>query len=187
MRWIALLRGINVGGHNQLLMPELRRLLAAAGCHEIRTYIQSGNAVFSVGATDRGELAGRIAAGIEVARGFRPEVMLLTTGELSRALARNPFREATAAPTTLHLLFLSGAAGDPHPALAALEALRAGLERFELQGGVLYLWCPDGIGRSKLAGGVEKATGRRATVRNWRTVEKLREMAEEAGGRDAVS
>ena len=178
--WIALLRGVNVGGRRSLPMAELRELFADAGCEEVRTYIQSGNVVFAAGEKDRGKLADRLAGAVEGAKGFRPAVMLLTLGELEAAIEGNPFPEAAAEPRSLHLWFLGA---DPSGAdVDALEALRSPTERFELHGRVFYLHAPDGIGRSKLAERVERALGVEATARNWRTVETLHDLAAEADG-----
>ena len=177
-RWIALLRGINVGGRHRVPMAELRELFEGAGCEEVRTYIQSGNVVLAAPRADREELADRLAGAVEEAKGFRPAVMLLTLDGLDAAMEANPFPEATAEPNRLHLWFL---AGEPDEAgLDALEAVRAPSERFGLSGRVFYLHAPDGIGRSKLAERVERALGVEATARNWRTVATLHDVA--AGG-----
>lgn len=175
--WISLLRGINVGGSNKLPMAELRELFAGAGCADVRTYIQSGNVVFRAKDVERGELAARLAVAIEEAKGFRPAIMLLTREELEAAVEANPFPKAVSNPKSLHLWFLSREPEDPD--LDALDDLRTPTEHYELRGAVLYLWAPDGIGRSKLAGRAERAVGVEATARNWRTVEKLRELASE--------
>jgi uncharacterized protein (DUF1697 family) len=175
--WTALLRGINVGGHNKLPMAELRELFTAVGCTEVRTYIQSGNVVFRAAAEKRKELAIRLADAIEESKGFRPAIMLLTREELETAAEANPFPEPTAEPKTLHLWFLIREPEDPD--LNALGGLRTATEHYELRGAVFYLWAPDGIGRSKLAARAERALGVGATARNWRTVDKLRELASE--------
>jgi len=179
--WIALLRGINVGGRNRLPMAELRELFERAGCLEVRTYIQSGNVVLATGdGTARAELAERLAAAVEAAKGFRPAVVLLTLDELAAAMEGNPFPKATAEPNRLHLWFLADEPDDVD--FDALDSLRTPSERFELSGRILYLHAPDGIGRSKLAARVERALGVEATARNWRTVDTLHEMAAESGG-----
>jgi uncharacterized protein (DUF1697 family) len=175
--WIGLLRGVNVGARNRLPMAELRQIIADVGGADVRTYVQSGNAVFTAAADDRAALAQRLAAALERAKGFRPAVLLLTCDELVQAMAANPFPEATAEPTTLHLFFLSRV--PPHPDLDALERVRAGAERYALRGMVFYLWSPGGIGRSKLAAKAERALGVEATARNWRTVEHLAELLQE--------
>lgn len=178
--WIALLRGVNVGGRGTLPMAELRALMAGAGWADVRTYIQSGNAVFATDEDDRRRIAERLAGLIEEARGFRPAVMLLRPGELDAAMRANPFPDAEDVPTTLHLLFPSSA--PERPDLDALEAAATGSERFALTGGVLYLLCPDGIGRSRLAAAAGPALAPvEFTARNWRTVTKLAELAAATG------
>jgi uncharacterized protein (DUF1697 family) len=172
--WVALFRGINVGGNNMLPMKDLAALLEALGLRDVRTYIQSGNVVFTASGT-AGPLAGRIGAAVERRCGFRPQLLLLGTTELARALAANPFPEAAATPQFLHLWFLAGRPA--RGAEAALAALAATDERFVLRGKVLYLHAPRGIGNSKLAARAERALGVPATARNWRTATTLLSMA----------
>lgn len=175
--WISLLRGINVGGHNKLPMAELRELFANTGCSDVKTYIQSGNVVFRGASQDREELAPRLTNAIVESKGFRPGIMLLTPDELEAAANTNPFPEAASEPKTLHLWFLAHEPEEPD--LETLDDLRAATEHYELRGAVFYLWAPDGIGRSKLASRAERALGVETTARNWRTVEKLLELASE--------
>jgi uncharacterized protein (DUF1697 family) len=175
--WVLLLRGVNVGGRHTLPMRELAELLEALGLEEVRTYIQSGNAVFRAAGEAAAALGDRIAAAIEERKGFRPEVLVLSAERLEAAARANPFPEGEAEPKTLHLFFL--AATPTAPDLAGLEALRSPTERFHLATEVLYLHAPDGIGRSKLATRVERLLGVPATARNWRTVQMLREMSGE--------
>lgn len=174
--WVALLRGINVGGRNRVAMVELREALTGAGLSDVRTYIQSGNVVFDTADSDLDRISVRISAKILKNHGFEPRVLLLESAELERAIARNPFPEAVAEPKTLHLLFLETA--PEHPDLEGLESVRAERERFELDDCVFYLHAPDGIGRSRLAERVERLLGVPATARNWRSVQKIRELAE---------
>lgn len=172
--WVALLRGINVGGHNILPMRELRKLLGELGCDQVATYIQSGNAVFRSKSAKAG-LSANIALAIEKKFGFAPRVQLLTAAEFHSVVQANPFPAAVAEPASLHAWFL------PVPArsadLARLNALRAASERYVLTPAALYLHAPDGIGRSKLAAGVEHCLGLEATARNWRTVGKIAAMS----------
>lgn len=173
--YIALLRGINVGGNNKLPMNALTTLLEALGLQQVKTYIQSGNVVFQSTRTDRPALAKEITAAIEKSHGFAPQVFLLDGQALQAAVAANPFPEGTDDPKSLHLFFLDGI---PHKLnLAALEALKAPNERFALIDQVFYLHAPDGIGRSKLAENVGKGWGVSITARNWRTVSTILEMA----------
>lgn len=171
---IALFRGINVGGRNILPMKELARLLEGMGLRNVRTYIQSGNVVFETDGSEDSGLAGSIQDTVADRFGFRPELMLLEREELDRAIADNPFPEADAEPSTVHLTFLSEPPAVPD--LETLEGIRAPREGFALKGQVFYLHAPDGIGRSKLATRIERALGVPGTARNWRTVRKLQEM-----------
>ena len=173
--YIALLRGINVGGNNKLPMKALTTLLETLGLQQVKTYIQSGNVVFQSERTDNAALAKEITAAIAQAHGFAPQVFLLDAQALAAALAANPFPEGTGEPKSLHLFFLDSM--PPQPNLAALEAVKAPNERFALIDQVFYLHAPDGIGRSKLAESVGKGVGVSITARNWRTVSTIFEMA----------
>ena len=175
--YIALLRGINVGGKGLLPMKELVAILESLGCRDVKTYIQSGNAVFEHSESEASKLAGKISAAIAKKRGFAPHVLVLDAKEFQRAVDGNPFPEAAEEPKSLHLFFL-----DSKPAkatLKSLDSLKSDNEQFELRGSVFYLHAPDGIGRSKLAANVERKLGVPATSRNWRTVCKLLEIANE--------
>lgn len=175
--YIALLRGINVGGTSLLPMKELVALLQDLGCRDVRTYIQSGNAVFTSHEPDAAHLAAAIGAEIKARRGFEPRVLLLTRAELEQAIAANPFPAAESDPQSLHLGFLAAELASPD--LAAIEKLRAASERWQLIGRVFYLHAPEGIGRSKLAAASERLLGVPLTDRNWRTVQAVAQMARE--------
>ena len=179
--WIALLRGINVGGHNRLPMKELTALLENIGCTGVTTYIQSGNVVFGKTGSKAGQLSRLIGETIKKSHGFEPEVHLLSMKELERAVQENPFPEAETDPKTLHLSFLSENPASAN--LSAMNEIKADSERFSLQGSVFYLHAPDGIGRSKLAAKAEKLLGADMTGRNWRTVTKLLALAKAADSR----
>ncbi len=172
--WIALLRGINVGGHNILPMKELKVLLEALGCRDIATYIQSGNVVFRHTESDAASLEATISGAIGESFGFEPRVMLLSVDEFTRCVRDNPFSQALQAPKTLHMWFLAAPAEDPD--IEKMESLKAATEEFILTAKAFYLSAPDGIGRSKLAASVEKLLGVPATARNLRTASKLCEM-----------
>jgi uncharacterized protein (DUF1697 family) len=175
--WVALFRGINVGGHNVVPMQELARLLTALGLRDVSTYIQSGNVVFAA-AGSAALLSRRISAAVARECGFEPQLLLLPARELARAIERNPFPEAQASPQFLHLWFLAS-----RPAKAADRALAPLLtagERFVLDGRVLYLHAPAGIGGSKFAARAERALAVAGTARNWRTVTALYHMTQKA-------
>ncbi len=173
--YVALLRGINVGGKGLLPMKALAAHFEQAGCGAVKTYLQSGNVVFRQAPEKVVGLATVIAAAIAKAQGFQPWITILNSEELRRATEANPFPEAAAEPKSLHLIVL--AEPPPAPDLEALTALKAERERFALQGAFFYLHAPDGIGRSKLAAAVEKKLGVPATARNWNSVTKLLELA----------
>jgi uncharacterized protein (DUF1697 family) len=173
--WIALFRGINVVGRNLLPMKELVGVLEALGCEDVSTFIQSGNAVFRHPDRDLSRLAEKIRAAIGASHGFEPTVLLLSTRRLERAIDANPFPEAEADPSKLHVFFLVGVPDEPD--FEALDAAKTESERYVVDGDIVYLHAPDGIGRSKFAARLEKALGVAATGRNWRTVGKVFEMA----------
>lgn len=169
--YIALFRGINVGGRNILPMADLVGLLKRLGAPRVETYIQSGNVVFEHDEKDASQLASRIGAAIKEGHGFEPKVLLRDAVQVMNAMASNPFPEAEAEPSTLHLYFLDSP--PPNPDLEKLESIKSADERFELIESVFYLHAPGGIGRSKLAARAEKALGVAATGRNWRTVGRI--------------
>jgi uncharacterized protein (DUF1697 family) len=176
---IALVRGINVGGKS-LPMKTFAAILEGLGCRRVKTYIQSGNAVFETTEQDRPRLAAQIAAEIERQVGFAPHVLVLSPDEIEQAIAQNPFSDAEADPSHLHLSFLTSP--PPDADLARMETLRTATERFRLVGRILYLHAPDGFGRSKLAASIERLLRASTTDRNWTTVLKLRDMARELLG-----
>lgn len=174
--YIALLRGINVGGHHKLPMADLRALLTEMGLRNVKTYIQSGNVVFQSERTDKSTLAQKMSEAIESSHGFAPRVMLLDAADVQTAISANPFPEGEADPKTLHLYFLDKQPENPD--MEKFEQLKTETERFHLGNRVFYLHAPDGIGRSKLAERAERVLDVAATARNWRTVSKVMELVE---------
>ncbi len=158
-------------------MKELVALLEDLGCRNVKTYIQSGNAVFESKIIDTSQLANNISNEVEKRRGFQPVVLLLGIEEIEQAITNNPFPEAENDPQALHVGFL--AAAPKSPDLKTLESLRTANERFCLIDTVYYLHAPEGVGRSKLAANIERLLGVSLTDRNWRTVCKIMEMAKE--------
>jgi uncharacterized protein (DUF1697 family) len=179
-RHIALLRGINVGGHNKISMQQQRELAEKLGYTDVTVYLHTGNIIFS--APDDLTPA-RITADIEerlrVDLGAEIPIALRTRDELAAEIEANPYPQAVAVPKSLHCVFLSAVPRDT----AKLDALDLGTfapDSFRLIGRVIYLHCPDGIGRSKLA---EKLTTARlagvtATARNWNSVTRLLQLAD---------
>jgi uncharacterized protein (DUF1697 family) len=175
--YIALFRGINVGGKSTLPMPGLVSALEALGACDIRTYVQSGNAVFRSPENNPAQLAARLSAEIGRRYGFEPWVLILKPEKIIAAMEGNPFPQAEANPSSLHVGFL--ATVPPNPDLEKLNSLKADSERFQLKGDIFYLFAPDGVGKSRLAANAEKALDVLMTDRNWRTVAKLREIVQE--------
>lgn len=169
--YVALLRGINVGGHGKLPMADLGGIMEALGCENVATYIQSGNVVFDAADSN---WADRLGEAIDDAKGFRPRVMVMSAEEFRQCAAENPF--PTNEPKAMHLYFLS------EPALSdadeGLAAVRSDVERFLLTDRVLYLHTPNFLTGSSIAPKAERILGVPATQRNWRTVEKLLAMLE---------
>ena len=175
--WVALLRGINVGGKNLLPMTDLARLFEEAGCAGARTYIQSGNVFFTANRARAEKLPGLIASGIEDRFGYRIPVLLRTVAELGETIRHNPFLEAGAPENWLHLLFL---AKQPDAGrVATLDPLRSPPDAFAVRGRQIYLQCPNGVGNSKLTNAYfDSRLATIGTGRNWRTVLKLFELAQ---------
>ena len=177
---IALLRGINVGGKNKLPMKELAALFVEAGCGDVRTYIQSGNVVFRAGPTGGGEISSVISASILDHFGYRIPVVVRTARELQEIAQGNPFVAAGAEKDKLHVMFLAEL-----PDSASVEALdpeRSPGDEFAVMGREIYLHCPNGVARSKLTNSYfDSRLSTTSTSRNWRTVQKLLELAKGAG------
>ncbi len=174
--WIALLRGVNVGGRNKLLMADLASELHKIGLLEVKTYIQSGNVVFSTPPQDGATLAKEIGEAIQTKWRFRPHVIVLSKDDFEKAARANPFQEAQdeADGKTLHLFFL-----DQTPASidrAALDAVKTPSESWHYAGRTFYFHAPDGFHASRLGAKAERILAANVTVRNWRTVSKLLEM-----------
>ncbi len=172
---VAFFRGINVGGHGKLPMAELRALLGELGLEHVKTYVQSGNAVFRSGREGVAALAARIADAVEEARGFRPAVLVRERRQLESIVEDNPLPDAVEDPKLLHVFLLDTRPRRPDLAVLASRATRG--ERFELRDRVFYLHTPGGFSKSKVPERVEKALGVTATGRNWRTMLNMLELA----------
>ena len=175
--WIALFRGINVGGNNLLPMAELRNHFESAGFEGVRTYIQTGNVVFDASAETAAPLGSKIGKLLKKHYPFQPDFILLTEDELNSAKRLNPFPQAASDPKTLHFFFLAEPPSNPDT--AALDAAKSDDESYALTESVFYLRAPAGVGRSKLAANAEKYLGVVSTARNYRTVSKLLAMVTE--------
>jgi uncharacterized protein (DUF1697 family) len=174
---VCLLRGVNVGGHAKLPMAAFRTLLEELGAHDIRTYVQSGNAVFEH-ALPAEALRELISAALARQFGLTPEVLVLGAPELAEVVAAQPFAHDDPADVgVLHVGFFVRPPGE-EAALAVGDSGVVGRDEFVLGERAVYVRCPDGFGRTKLNGGYfERLLGVPVTFRNWRTVLTLAEMA----------
>jgi uncharacterized protein (DUF1697 family) len=175
--YIAMLRGINVGGQKIIRMEQLRESCAALGFKNVETYVQSGNIVFLAMKEPPSTLSKRISEAIRHDFGFPVPALVKTSKEMEDVIESNPFlKEKGIDASKLHVTFLSNAPSKN--ALKRLETLPAQSDRFHAGRREIYLYCPDGYGRTKLSNtAFEKALAVEATTRNWKTVNTLLEMA----------
>ena len=173
-RYVALLRGVNVGGKNKLPMSDLRDIFTAAGCAAVQTYIQSGNVAFEAAQ----ELAERVpeivTRAIRRQFGYGTAVVVRSSEELRRVVASNPF-DTSGDPRFLHVAFLENTPGAE--VVSRLDPKRSPPDEFAVRGRNVYLHYPNGVARSKLTNEYFAAQLQTAcTMRNWRTVLTLLEM-----------
>ncbi|MDY7232809.1 DUF1697 domain-containing protein [Hyalangium rubrum] len=176
-RYVALLRGINVGGNKKVPMARLRQLLEGLGYTDVATLLQSGNAVFTSKKKAPAQLARQIEAAITEEFGFQVSVLVRTRDELAAAIQANPLPGAEEAPSRFLVTFLSDV---PDPKrLEKIDPAAYLPDEFRVVGREIYARFPNGIGESKLA---IVLTGTRLgvtpTARNWATVTKLLELAD---------
>lgn len=172
--WVALFRGINVGGNNIITMKTLVELMNKAGCEQSQSYIQSGNVLFKHSSANKTQLSILLSSLVEQHFAFKPKVLLLRAEEFCQLLANNPYKQAYEQPKNLHLFFLEEPARSAD--MQKLNELKSATEQFELQADGFYLYAPDGIGRSKLAAKVEQCLGVATTARNLNTLVKISQM-----------
>ncbi len=173
---VALLRGINVGGKHKLPMKSLVTMFEEAGCTNVRSYIQSGNVVYEAGSALARRIPVTIGAAIAEEFGFEVPVITRSAGEIRRAVRANPFLERGGDENALQVAFL---ADRPSKAkVSGLDPDRSPPDEFAVRGREVYLWCPNGLARTKLTNAyLGSKLGTTSTIRNWRTTLKLRELA----------
>jgi uncharacterized protein (DUF1697 family) len=174
--FVALLRGINVSGHNKIAMNDLRDLIESLPAEEVATYLQSGNVVFRASGADPVRLADAIEDRIRKKMGLEVPVMVRTDTEFDQVAGHNPLSHGHD-PAQLHVTFLAHRPDRDRVAAAVTAAANAAPDTFEVVDRVAYLHCPNGYGRTKLNNTFfEKKLGVGATTRNWRTVTTLAQM-----------
>jgi uncharacterized protein (DUF1697 family) len=176
--YVSMLRAVNVGGTSRLKMDALRGVYESLGFADVRTLLQSGNVLFRSGLTDRQQLVKRITQEIERQLDLTVEVILRTLAEVASIVERGPVLSPHADKNKLLVMFL--AAVPDAPAQAALlkwHKDKKMKEMLELRGPEIYLYYPDGVGRSKLTSAViENKLDTAGTARNWNTLTKLVEV-----------
>jgi uncharacterized protein (DUF1697 family) len=170
-RYVALLRGVNVGGHAKVTMAALREACEAIGCSDVATYIQSGNVVLS-SPLAAGELRAALEEAIPERTGVSPVVLVRSRAQMAKVITGNPLPEADT--RNLHVAFLTEKLD--RQAAAGLREIEFPPEELAIRGTEIYLHLPNGLGRAKLPPVLGRRLPVPTTVRNWRTVTKLREM-----------
>lgn len=177
--YISLLKGINVGGHHKIPMEDLKSLYQNLGFQNVVTYIQSGNVIFSSKGSSAEKEAQKIKKGIQDKFGFEIEVIIRTTNELKQIINTNPYPDAEGNKS--YVTFLAGVPAEIPSEI--INKIKAPSESYVVTGREVYVHCPDGYGKTKLANDFfEKKLKVAATSRNWNTVRILSEMAEKHKG-----
>ena len=173
--YLALLRGINVGGKNKILMKDLSAIFVEAGCKDVRTFIQSGNVIFNSSVKASARVAGLITAAIADSLGYKTPVVLRTMAELEDAVSNNPFLKAGAAEDSLHVLFLADL--PEQGKVEALDPHRSPPDEYVVRGREVYLRLSNSAADTKLTNAYfDSKLTTTSTGRNWRTVTKLLEL-----------
>jgi len=177
-KYAALLRGINVGGHQKVAMTDLRELLSGLGYSGVRTHLQSGNAIFTSRSGNPAKLAREIEKGIKDSLGLTVRCLVWSRDEVHAVLAGNPFRTGATDGSKMLILFLSE---QPNPALlAAHDPTELARDQIRVGHRVIYQWCPDGFLAAPSVGPfAEKHLKVAVTARNWNTVTKLGALLDE--------
>ena len=174
--YVSMLRAVNVGGTSRIKMDALRAVYESIGLKDVRTLLQSGNVVFRSSLKDREGLVKRITQELERQLELHADVIVRTVAELADIVERGPVLSRHADSSKLLVMFLSGV--PDAAAQAALGKWHKGPEMLEMRGPEIYLYYPEGVGRSKLSGAViEDKLNTSGTARNWNTLQKLLETA----------
>ena len=178
--YISLLRGINVGGQRKIRMAELKSMFESMGLADVVTYVQSGNVVFRSESQNADKLAGAIEQQIEQTFGHDVSVLIRDDRDFKQIIENNPFLTGgrDEDPTKLHVTFLYR---DPsEEKIRSLDIPNAGSDEYETRGREIFIFCPNGYGRSKLTNQVfERKLDIPASTRNWKTANALYKLASE--------
>jgi uncharacterized protein (DUF1697 family) len=172
--YISMLRGINVGGQKIINMEDLRKVYESLGLKSVKTYIQSGNVVFQHSYTDTTKLADKIEFKIKRYFKFDVSILIRTKNEFQTVIKNNPFHNKDQSKT--HITFMSDCL--PNIPIDDINKVKNRSELFSIQGKQIYLFCPNGYGKSKLNNTFfERKLKVTATTRNWKTVSTLYDIA----------
>jgi uncharacterized protein (DUF1697 family) len=174
-RHIALIRGINIGRAKRVAMADLRALVTDLGYCDVRTLLNSGNVVFTIPGTARGDAGARIEQAMTKRLGVSARVIVLTDAELATAITGNPLREIADDPSRLLVTVLTNPTD--RAKLKPLTRQDWAPEALAIGARVAYLWCPRGMLKSGVATAVGRVLGDAATTRNWATMTKLHALA----------
>lgn len=175
--YISFLRGINVGGHKLIKMDALRNMFESLKFKDVKTYVQSGNVVFSFNKTDLKELEGSITRQIEKDFGHIVPVIVLTKEKLQKIIEQNPFsKDPEKDSSFLHLTFLADIPKEYNQEI--FEKMKQVGEEIQFNENAIYLYCPNGYGKTKLNNNfIESNLKVKATTRNWKTTNELLNIA----------
>jgi len=178
--YVALLRGINVGGHKRIKMDQLRKSFEGLGFEQVKTYIQSGNVVFNTAKLSPAGLSKRIEESILRDFGHSVSVLSRTLDEMGETIETNPFlKQRGIDQAKLHVMFLPES---PAPSdLKQFERLTAAPDQSRCLGKEIYLYLPHGVAESLANNPLERQLLKRGTIRNWRTVSNLYQMCLDCG------
>jgi uncharacterized protein (DUF1697 family) len=174
-RHILLLRGINVGKAKRVAMADLRALMEGLGHANVRTLLNSGNAVFDAGAGTPAGHARKLRAALLEHTGVDADAIVKTAADIAAALAEHPLRAHADDPAKLQVIFTQDDAS--LALLAPLEGTDWAPEAFALSPHAAWLWCADGVIESRVYKAVGRLLGQRGTARNQATLEKLDALA----------
>ena len=174
-RVAAFLKGINVGGNKKIDMQGLRRLISEAGCGDVRTHLQSGNAVFSYESSDLASLPTRIEQAIKSDYGFSSKVILREERSLTKAMKSDPLLAIAKDPSRHLIGFLEDTPRSG--AVKAAESTSTDRDLLRVVGQHLYMWCPNGISASPLFKvNFDRMLETTVTMRNWNTVSRVAQL-----------
>ena len=178
MKYISILRGINVSGQKKVIMGDLKSLYELLGFQNVVTYIQSGNVIFDASVKNKADLKTKIEEAIEEKYKFHVPVEIRTNREIENIIKNSPIGSVDLVEdgTKVLVTFLSSKPSEVK--ISALQKYVAAPEKLVVVGKEVYLYCPNGYGKSKLSNTfLEHKLGIEATTRNWKTVHKLYELS----------